>query len=327
MATGYIPPVLVSKAKEMDLLTYLQIFEPDELVRVSDHEYSTKTHDSLKISNGKWMWWSRGVGGKNAVDYLVTVEEKTFYEAVKTILDYAGQSRPPNNKAPPVKQEKNLILPRASPDNNTVIQYLKGRGIAESIIKACIENGSIYESLPYHNAVFVGFDEARTPRYAGLRGTVNSDYKGDAYGSNKTFTFRLVNPKSDTLHVFESPIDVLSYATLLQLHHRDWRTENLLSLSGVYNAKQYLNVKELPVSLAHFLQSNPQIKNISLHLDNDLAGRNATKSLLHLLSDHYNVSDRPAPRGKDVNDYLCYELHLPITKSVFKSMQERSDAR
>ena len=81
MATGYIPPVLVSKAKEMDLLTYLQIFEPDELVRVSDHEYCTKTHDSLKISNGKWMWWSRGVGGKNAVDYLVTVEEKTFYSA------------------------------------------------------------------------------------------------------------------------------------------------------------------------------------------------------------------------------------------------------
>ena len=323
MTTGYIPPALVSKAKEMDLLTYLQIFEPDELVRVSDHEYCTRTHDSLKISNGKWMWWSRGVGGKNAVDYLVTVEEKTFYEAVKTILDYAGQSRPPNAVSPPESKEKHLILPKASPNNDTVKGYLMRRGIAENIIDDCIKDGSIYESLPYHNVVFVGFDEKREPKYAGLRGTVNSDYKGDAYGSDKKYSFRLMNPNADNVHIFEGAIDLLSYATLLQMQGKEYKDYSLLTLAGVYNAKQYLNIKDVPVALSHFLKTNPQIKTISLHLDNDIAGRNASKSLIHLLSDSYRVEARPPPKGKDVNDYLCYALRLPVTKSK----SERSDAR
>lgn len=30
--------------------------KPDELVKISSRVYSTRTHDSLKISNGKWMW-------------------------------------------------------------------------------------------------------------------------------------------------------------------------------------------------------------------------------------------------------------------------------
>ena len=42
----------IRRAKEMDLLTYLQTYEPDELVRISSNTYTTKTHNSLKISNG-----------------------------------------------------------------------------------------------------------------------------------------------------------------------------------------------------------------------------------------------------------------------------------
>lgn len=32
---GYVTPEQIAKAKEMDLLTYLQTFEPTELVKVS----------------------------------------------------------------------------------------------------------------------------------------------------------------------------------------------------------------------------------------------------------------------------------------------------
>ena len=65
---SYVDPQTVEKAREMDLLTYLQNYEPNELVRLSDGTYCTRTHDSLKISNGKWMWWSRGFGGYSALD-------------------------------------------------------------------------------------------------------------------------------------------------------------------------------------------------------------------------------------------------------------------
>ena len=59
----YIPPKVITEAKRMDLLTYLKEHEPGELVKYSSNTYTTRTHDSLKISNGKWMWWSRGIGG------------------------------------------------------------------------------------------------------------------------------------------------------------------------------------------------------------------------------------------------------------------------
>ena len=66
----YIPPEVVEQARQIDLLTYLQSCEPQELVRISGNNYTTRTHDSLKISNGKWMWWSQRIGGYNALDYL-----------------------------------------------------------------------------------------------------------------------------------------------------------------------------------------------------------------------------------------------------------------
>ena len=50
----YIPPEIVKKAKQIDLLTYLQNYEPFELVEVCKNTYTTKSHDSIKISNGLW---------------------------------------------------------------------------------------------------------------------------------------------------------------------------------------------------------------------------------------------------------------------------------
>ena len=53
----------IERARQVDLLTYLQTCESQELVHVSGNVYCTKTHDSLRISNGKWCWLSRGIGG------------------------------------------------------------------------------------------------------------------------------------------------------------------------------------------------------------------------------------------------------------------------
>lgn len=49
----------IAKAKEWDLLTYLQAYEPQELKKCGGSEYRTVTHDRLKISNGRWHWHSR----------------------------------------------------------------------------------------------------------------------------------------------------------------------------------------------------------------------------------------------------------------------------
>ena len=87
-------PEVVQEAKKMDLLTYLKNYEPYELVHFSGNTYTTRTHDSLKISNGKWMWWSRGIGGRSALDYLVKVKGHSFLEAVQILAEQAMISPP-----------------------------------------------------------------------------------------------------------------------------------------------------------------------------------------------------------------------------------------
>ena len=70
-----ISDIDIAKAEQMDLLTYLQIYEPGNLKRVAGNEYRTIDHDSLRISNGKWHWYSKGIGGYNALQYLMKVRE------------------------------------------------------------------------------------------------------------------------------------------------------------------------------------------------------------------------------------------------------------
>jgi hypothetical protein len=95
----------IERAREMDLLTYLRQNDPGNLIHISGGEYCTREHDSLKISNGKWMWWSRGFGGVSALDYLIKVKDVPFTEAVGMILDTEAE-QPPFSFVPKRRQSK-----------------------------------------------------------------------------------------------------------------------------------------------------------------------------------------------------------------------------
>ena len=136
----------IACAREMDLLTYLRTFEPDELVRFSGETYCTRTHDSLKISNGKWYWFSRGFGGYNALDYLIKVKEVPFMEAVQRITGQVAYQ--PRQSQPKPEKPKVLLLPPANPNTSRVHAYLRSRGIDSNLIDFCIQTGRLYESTP-----------------------------------------------------------------------------------------------------------------------------------------------------------------------------------
>lgn len=54
---------------------------------------------------------------------------------------------------------------------------------------------------------------------------------GEAKGSDKKYSFRLeAKNECNRIHLFESAIDLLTYATLLKMKHIDWHNENMLSL-------------------------------------------------------------------------------------------------
>lgn len=315
----YIAPEVITEAKRMDLLTYLREYEPGELVKFSSNTYTTRTHDSLKISNGKWMWWSRGIGGKSALDYLIKVREMDFVEAVQTIMGNGSVSFPTCKKIKSY-EEQPLLLPEKSPTTDVVFDYLFGRGIDFEIINYCLEQELIIESLPYHNAVFIGYDESKEPKYAAYRATNQSRIMGDCTGSKKQYSFRLTAENTGEVHLFECAIDLLSYATLMKLEGKDWRQFNLVSLAGVYSPKQKIEDSKVPVTLGRLLEKDKTIRRIVLHLDNDIAGRKATKALQTILSDKYEVVDDPPQYGKDVNDFLCKRLGI-------KDKTERSFAR
>ena len=133
-------------------------------------------------------------------------------------------------------------------------------------------------------------------------------YKGEVTGSDKRYSFSIVeNHSAGTVHLFESAIDLMSYATLLCMAGRDWKHDALLSLAGVYKTKRK-NV--VPVSLSRFLSDYPGIKTLRLHLDNDEIGRGAAKGIMDGLKDKYEILDEPPRYGKDVNDHLIHITQL-----------------
>lgn len=287
---SYIPPEIVKKAEEIDLLTYLQNYEPNELIKVGNETYTTKTHDSMRISNGLWNWFSQGVGGKNAISYLMKVKGYTFLEAVEKIVENVNIKEPlpyENNKNNDVIP---FILPSKAYSSENAKRYLISRGIDKKIIEECINKNLIYESSQKHNVVFIGLDENKNPKYAFLRGTNKTRFMGETKGSDKKYSFKLeaIN-KCNRIHLFESAIDLLSYATLLKMKNIDWHNENMLSLGGVYQQSKYSERNTIPLNIQEFLRRNPNVNEIYLHLDNDEIGRSASKSLQQVLSNQYII--------------------------------------
>ena len=136
----------IEKAREVDLFTYLQACEPQELVHVSGNVYCTREHDSLRISNGKWCWFSRGIGGYSALDYLIKVKGCSFMEAMEAVAGRAAAPPPSFTSVPREEKPKHLLLPPPAPNNQAMLDYLKGRGISMEVLDFCVQTGRIYES-------------------------------------------------------------------------------------------------------------------------------------------------------------------------------------
>ena len=168
---AYIPPELVAEARQVDLLTYLKNYEPYELVEVCRNTYTTKSHDSLKISNGLWYWFTKGVGGKSAIDYLMKVRNFTFINAVQTVLGNIRTQTPVKYEQQEKNKEKHLKIPVKAINNDRAINYLLSRGIDKEIIKYCIENKLLYQEEKTNNVVFIGYNNDNIPSYAFCRAT------------------------------------------------------------------------------------------------------------------------------------------------------------
>ena len=305
----------VARARELDLLSYLQTYEPEELKPDGPGRFTTVTHESLVISNGKWRWNRGQVGGVSALDYLMKVRGMGFVEAVEHLTGERAETAKAyqeESKLRPPTPKWTFYPPRPYRYATGAVSYLQGRGISAKVIQRCIQSGILYESRyynpqsEYHNipvCVFVGRDETGAIKFAAMRG-LSGDFKQDKAGSDKRLNFHISaqNPGSCHLAVFEAPIDALSHATLQQRGGWGWDGHRL-SLGGTSD-----------VALIAFLERNLQINRIVLHLDNDVAGITAARKIkARIVADsrfsRIRVSINPPHRGaNDYNDLLLQDI-------------------
>jgi len=304
----------IAKAREIDLLSYLKASEPNELIQDGPNRYVTKTHSSLVISNNKWIWNREQVAGVSALDYLVKVRNISFVDAVELLTGecaISGRLYQEIKNPKPSPSKFRFYPPKPLRYTTRALAYLQSRGISPEVIGQCMQAGILYESRylnsasPYHNSavcVFAGKDEHGEIRFANMRG-INSDLKLDKAGSSKRFNFCIPakKPHSRCLIVFESAIDALSHASLQQRKGWEWDGYRL-SLGG-----------SSPISLIAFLERNPQIKRVILHLDNDKAGLSAAWKIKAMFASssqfaRIHITVNPPRNGIDYNDVLLHSI-------------------
>jgi hypothetical protein len=324
---------LREKANSVNLVDFLR-FKGVELV-TKGHEFCTKEHDSLSISYDKncWRQYSQldARSGKvlsgDPIAYLQRFMHYTFMEAAKELIDFgygsyelsqSGQEPKQNYqqlKIESVKPKDPVKLPEQEKGSwKQLFGYLCGnRCLDKDVVQECIKKKMLYLSSGHHNAVFVTYDDKGIPRYATQRGTLSDkSFKCDCgTESDKSYGWLIRgSPKSDIVHVFESPIDALSCATFEKMHGRDWHKNSKLSLGGLWDG-----------ALERFLKGNPQIKRISFCTDADGPGKKAAEQYMKKYAARgYKVSRFEPTAGKDINDMLKHEK-APVQRQPSAQMR------
>lgn len=286
-------------------MEYLRKYQPYRLKKSSArNEWELTDHDSFKISEitSKWHWKSRDIGGISALNFLVKVDGMEFKEAVELLLRENPSYIPPKTEK---REPKPFSLPKRYRNCRRIQEYLNSRGISDEVVRYCRQSGILYESEPYHNAVFVGVDESGIPRYAFLRGIYDTDGKSfriEQAGSNKKYAFCIPpNRESVRVAVYEACIDALAHMTLEGGKADKYR----LAVGGISAPKeggQRIQGKN-PPALESFLSRHPGIREIEICTDNDFAGRWACGQMKRAYGEGYQIIENlPRTDGTDYGD-------------------------
>ncbi|PKM56026.1 MAG: topoisomerase [Firmicutes bacterium HGW-Firmicutes-5] len=257
------------------------------------NSYKVKDYGGLYIdaTGAKWNWFSKDTGG-GPIQFVMEMEDKNWVDAVHTLLGTEKSVVIPRPKI--IEENKGqFLLPDKNNTYKHVIAYLiRTRGIDKDVVYDFISQDKLYEN-DHSSCVFVGYDKKNEPKYASVRSTntTGKSYRGDVKNSDKAFPFSYEG-SSTTVCIFESPIDLMSYLTLLQYHGIESFEHHMISLGGVADR-----------ALDYYLKLHPEINRIMLCLDNDEAGHFACQQFNEKYHENYKLL-RHSPTGKDFNEDL-----------------------
>lgn len=296
------------RANAVDLEDFLTR-QGEKLLR-SGREKRLASDHSITVRGNEWYDHAAEKGGC-AIDFVQMFYGRSFPDAVTMLLNgEQGQAYRPSEQKKP-EPPRPFVLPEANHDMRRVYAYLtKTRCLDREVVSVFARAKMLYEDAKYHNAVFVGFDKEGVARHAHKRGTYTQGepFKGNVDGCDPRYSFHYTG-QSDTVYVFEAPIDMLSF---LSLYRQDWQRHSYVSLCGVAD-----------YALLQLLEENPQVKKVGLCLDNDKAGLKARERLTGILGEKgYGEVFSLLPRLKDWNEDLqTQKTTLTQTPAVGQAMQ------
>ena len=281
----------INEANSINLVVYAEKIGLD--LKKVGNSYKVKDYGGLYIdaTGAKWNWFSKDAGG-GPIQFVMEMEGKNWVDAVYTLLGTEKSDFTPRPE--PIDDEKGpFVLPDKNDTYKHVIAYLiQSRGIDKEVVYDFISQDKLFENT-HRSCVFVGYDEKHEAKYASVRSTNTrgNSYRGDVKNSDKAFPFSYEGC-SATVCVYESPIDLMSYLTLLQYHGIDSFEHHMISLGGVADR-----------ALEYYLKLHPEINRIMLCLDNDEAGHFASQQFFEKYQENYKLL-RHSPKGKDFNEDL-----------------------
>ena len=299
-----------------------------EVKRISVRSYKIPGYGGLYIdANGrKWNCFSADAGG-GTIQFVMYLEGKSWVEAIKELLnlpeEYTISSK--IHFLPKEKETRNLdlILPEKNSTYKHVLAYLIGtRKLDKFIVYDLIKQNKIYQSKNYNSCVFIGYDEHGKAKYAAVRSSNSKfSYRQDCAGSDKRYAFSVIfndgkisdgkGLEIQRLCVFESPIDLISYLSMLNQFHIKTEPILCISLGGVCD-----------LALKNTLANNPHIIQIVLCLDNDAAGNAAWEQIVQSYKDKY-ILLRSLPKNKDFNeDLIALTNETELTKTAVQEIDE-----
>lgn len=257
-------------ANAVDLEDFLTR-QGEKLLR-SGREKRLASDHSITVRGNEWYDHANEKGGC-AIDFVQMFYGRSFPDAVTMLLNgEQGQEYRQRELREP-EPPKPFVLPEANHDMRRVYAYLTNtRCLDREVVSVFARTKMLYEDAKYHNAVFVGFDKDGIARHAHKRGTYTQGepFKGNVDGCDPRYSFHHTG-KSDTVYVFEAPIDMLSF---ISMYPNGWQQHSYVSLCGVAEH-----------ALLQLLADNPQVQKIGLCLDNDKAGIKARERITNILSE------------------------------------------
>lgn len=325
---------------------------------------STVEHDSIVIyeDDNTYHRYSNGNGG-DAVAFMMEfsgIDESDLnkHDQVNECIRILEQRLKINPELAiqqvRYKREKpKFVMPEKADTDRKVRDYLcRTRGIEEKIVDRWIDEGLLFqEAGRYGNCVFVSRDENGNPVYGVKRSAdpvrkfvvdvEGSDYSQGFFIKGKLDYYTKVSDnfasEHSSLFVTEAVIDLMSLQSLY-LRRRDYelRQQGKLDCDPEDYENRFLNSNWYSLNgcrkydgLLNTIASHKGIKDIFLALDNDEAGRNASKAIKEEIQKRF--PDRkidvsiwvPPTEGRDWNDELKAGFSLSARDDALMDLQEK----